>query len=62
MKIPLAAWKVQDSCGWPFEPFKEDDYLDGFTIHFHHDSRFRKKWQNGEHAWLDFNTGKARTF
>ena len=31
-------------------------------IEFHNDKEFAKEWQNGEHAWLNIDTGEVETF
>lgn len=33
-----------------------------FDISFHKNKTFTKKWQNGEHAFLNLKTGEAKTF
>ena len=39
----------------------ENTYL-SFDLSFHKTDKFTKKWQNGEHAWLNLKTGEAKTF
>lgn len=38
-----------------------DNYL-GCAVKFHKTKKFTHKWQNGEHAWLDLETGESDTF
>lgn len=38
-----------------------DDYL-SCDVSFHSNKKFMRKWQNGEHAWLNLNNGSADTF
>lgn len=47
-------------------PFNENEermirYLGSFDIHFHDDNEFTKKWENGEHFYLNLHTGKANS-
>ena len=45
----------------PTKEVKDDEYLRCHVMMRHNDT-FRRKWQNGEHAYLELQTGKCETF
>lgn len=41
---------------------KYEPYFDKIDIKFHEDNEFIKEHHNGEHGWIDLNTGERGTF